>query len=80
MPTPQIHKATQMPEGELRRNLISLTTPRHRILRKASKQRGVADDDSFSFNADFQVRWGGWGGLRGCGVPISITPLTPPSC
>jgi hypothetical protein len=45
--------------------LISLTTPRHRILRKASKQRGVADDDSFSFNADFQVcvcgLWfGGW--------------------
>lgn len=44
-----------MPEAELRRNLISLTTPRHRILRKASKQRGVADDDSFTFNADFQV-------------------------
>ena len=52
----QIHKATQMPEAELRRNLISLSTKRHQILIKASKQRGVADDDTFTFNFDFTVR------------------------
>ncbi len=49
----EIQKATQMPEAELRRNLISLCTAKYRILRKASKGKGVTDDDSFTFNQDF---------------------------
>eukprot|EP00624_Nannochloropsis_granulata_P005841 evm.model.NODE_4175_length_6537_cov_28.057673.4 len=35
-----IHKATQIPENELRRNLISISTNKHRILRKTTKGKG----------------------------------------
>lgn len=64
-PNRQIHKATQIPEAELRRNLLSLSTKRHQILVKASKQRGVADDDAFTFNPEFTVRCGLRLGVRG---------------
>ena len=50
----RIRELTGVPDAELRRHLISLCTPRHRVLRKASKGKAIAgDDDSFSFNADF---------------------------
>jgi len=50
----QIRTLTQIPDMELRRHLISLCTPKHRILRKGSKGRGInSDDDTFTFNADF---------------------------
>jgi cullin 3 len=39
---------------ELRRHLISLCTPKHRILRKGSKGKGITnDDESFIFNDDY---------------------------
>ncbi|KAL3924372.1 MAG: hypothetical protein SGILL_001087 [Bacillariaceae sp.] len=50
----QIRTKTQIPDSELRRHLISLSTPKHRILKKGSKGRGISsDEDAFSFNADY---------------------------
>jgi cullin 3 len=52
----EIAEATNIPDGELRRHLISLCTPKHRILKKASKGKAIEDDDSFTFNADFTCK------------------------
>lgn len=49
----QIRDETQIPEEELRRHLVSLCTPKHRILRKGSKGKGIGDDDTFAYNAEF---------------------------
>ena len=49
----QIKAKTNIPDAELRRHLISLCTPKHRILRKASRGKAIADDDSFTFNKEF---------------------------
>lgn len=73
-----------MPEAELRRNLISLSTKRHQILIKASKQRGVADDDTFTFNPDFTVRLFlllvVWGDRDAAALlPVPSPPSRPPS-
>jgi cullin 3 len=39
---------------ELRRHLISLCTPKHRILRKGSKGKGISSDsDVFSYNDEY---------------------------
>jgi len=51
----KIRSATQIPDFELRRHLISLCTPKHRILIKGSKGKGISDDDdSFTFNVDYK--------------------------
>lgn len=53
----QIRSRTHIPDMELRRHLISLCTPKHRILRKGSKGRGItSDDDTFSFNVDYSSK------------------------
>ena len=50
----QIRSKTQIPDSELRRHLVSLCTPKHRILRKGSRGRGItSDDDTFTFNPDY---------------------------
>lgn len=50
----QIRTQTHIPDQELRRHLISLCTPKNRILKKASKGRGITtDDDKFTFNKDY---------------------------
>lgn len=50
----QIREATRVPDMELRRHLISLCTPKHRILRKGSRGKSIAsDDDSFTFNKEY---------------------------
>ena len=50
----QIRAETQIPDQELRRHLISLCTPKHRILKKGSKGKGItSDDDTFTFNFDY---------------------------
>lgn len=49
----QISTATGIPDAELRRHLISLTTPRHRILVKARKGKDIDSDDTFEFNEAF---------------------------
>uniref|UniRef100_A0A7S2W0A7 Cullin family profile domain-containing protein n=1 Tax=Rhizochromulina marina TaxID=1034831 RepID=A0A7S2W0A7_9STRA len=43
----------KIPDNDLRRHLISLCTPKHRILRKSSKGKNIADDDSFTFNPEY---------------------------
>jgi cullin 3 len=50
----QIRSKTHIPHSELRRHLVSLCTPKHRVLRKGSRGRGIAsDDDTFTFNPDY---------------------------
>lgn len=50
----QIRSKTHIPDSELRRHLVSLCTPKHRILRKGSRGRGItSDDDTFTFNPDY---------------------------
>lgn len=50
----QIRTQTHIPDQELRRHLISLCTPKNRVLKKASKGRGItSDDDKFTFNKDY---------------------------
>lgn len=50
----QIRTHTHVPDSELRRHLISLCTPKNRILRKGSKGRGItSDDDTFTFNTEY---------------------------
>lgn len=50
----QIRSQTQIPDQELRRHLISLCTPKNRILKKGSKGRGITSDmDMFTFNTDY---------------------------
>jgi Cullin, a subunit of E3 ubiquitin ligase len=51
----QIASKTSIPDLELQRHLISLCTPKYRILRKSSKGRGISgDDDSFSINDGYK--------------------------
>jgi len=42
-----------IPKQELRRHLVSLCTPKHRILCKESKGKSIEDNDSFTFNEEF---------------------------
>ena len=50
----QIRNETNIPEDELRRHLVSLCTPKHRILRKGSKGKAIfGDDDTFTYNAEY---------------------------
>jgi cullin 3 len=50
----QIRSQTHVPDSELRRHLISLCTPKNRIVRKGSKGKGItSDDDTFTFNTDY---------------------------
>lgn len=51
----QIASKTSIPDLELQRHLISLCTPKYRILRKSSKGRGISgDDDTFSINDGYK--------------------------
>lgn len=53
----EIRTKTQIPDSELRRHLISLCTPKHRILRKGSRGRGInSDDDTFTFNDEYSSK------------------------
>eukprot|EP01031_Cornospumella_fuschlensis_P028471 gene28471-34368_t len=49
----EIATQTEIPDLELRQHLLSLCTPKIKILSKASKGRGIEANDSFSVNADF---------------------------
>jgi cullin 3 len=53
----QIRLHTHIPDSELRRHLISLCTPKHRIIRKGSKGRGItSDEDTFTFNNEYSSK------------------------
>lgn len=49
----QITALTKIPNSELKRHLISLCTPKHRILLKRSKGKGLSADDIFKVNVGF---------------------------
>jgi cullin 3 len=51
-----IREQTGIPEMELRRHLLSLCTPKFKILNKLSKIKGIADDDSFTFNQSYSSK------------------------
>jgi len=54
----QIRSATQIPDMELRRHLISLCTPKHKILKKGSKGKAIAsDEDTFTYNPDYTSKF-----------------------
>lgn len=46
----EIRHRTSIPEIELRRHLLSLCTPKFKILNKSSKIKGIAENDLFTFN------------------------------
>ena len=52
-----IRNATNISESELRRHLLSLCTPKLKILKKFSKGKGIVDDDSFTFNDEFTSKF-----------------------
>jgi len=53
----EIRSKTHIPDQELRRHLISLCTPKNRILRKGSKGRGITSDkDTFTYNRDYSSK------------------------
>ena len=53
----EIRTKTQIPDSELRRHLISLCTPKYRILRKGNKGRGItSDEDVFTFNDEYKSK------------------------
>ena len=53
----QIREATRIPDMELRRHLISLCTPKHRILRKGSRGKSISsDNDTFTFNKEYKSK------------------------
>jgi cullin 3 len=45
-----------IPPLELRRHLVSLCTPKHKILKKASKGKGIEAGDSFTFNSEYSSK------------------------
>jgi len=49
----ELRKGSNIPEPELRRHLLSLCTPKLRLLHKSSKGRGIEDDDVFTVNREF---------------------------
>lgn len=51
-------------ESEMKRQLLSLATPKYMILKKSTKSKGVSLDDEFSVNEDFSSK------LRKIKVPL----------
>lgn len=49
----EIRDATEVPEHDLRRHLLSLCTQRIKILDKRSKTKSISEDDVFTFNEEF---------------------------
>jgi cullin 3 len=47
---------TQIPRNELKRHVVSLCTPKHRVLLKKSKGKGVSDDDAFKVNIKYSSK------------------------
>lgn len=60
----QIRDAVQIPEPELSRHLLSLCTPKFRVLCKSSKGKGISQDDCFTVNFSFTSK------LRKVKIPL----------
>lgn len=53
----EIKAASQIPEPEIRRHLLSLCTHKIRILKKSSKGKTIEDDDVITFNTEFDSKF-----------------------
>ncbi|RYG70266.1 hypothetical protein EON64_00630 [archaeon] len=53
----EIATQTEIPDLELRQHLLSLCTPKIKILAKASKGKGIEGNDTFSVNGDFTSKF-----------------------
>lgn len=52
-----IREVANIPEEELQRHLISLCTPKHRILKKASRGKAISgDSDTFTYNNNYSSK------------------------
>jgi len=51
-----IESATRIPEKELKRHLVSLCTPKHRILLKSTKGKIVSETCIFKINTEFSSK------------------------
>jgi len=60
----QIRNTLQISEPELLRHLLSLCTPKYRVLMKSSKGKGIAEGDTFSVNFGFTSK------LRRVKIPL----------
>lgn len=71
----QIRIHTRIPDTELRRHLISLCTPKNRILKKGLKGRSIlSDSDTFTFNNDYTSK------LKRVKIQlVKETSITPPA-
>jgi len=68
----EIIDVTKIPHIELKRHLVSLCTPKHRILQKKSKGKGLSNDDSFQVNELFLSK------LKRIRVPlVAMREITP---
>ena len=56
LPFEEIARATQIPKSELKRHLISICTPKHRILLKSTKGKGIAESSTFRVNVGFSTK------------------------
>eukprot|EP01038_Epipyxis_sp_PR26KG_P004921 gene4921-6884_t len=52
-----LQEGSRIPELELKRHLLSLCTPKLKILKKNSKGKGIENDDTFSFNEEFTSKF-----------------------
>lgn len=52
-----IRDATQIPELELKRHLLSLCTAKFKVLKKQSKGKGIEETDNFTFNREFNSKF-----------------------
>ena len=48
-----VRQACNIPEVEMRRHLLSLCTPKLRLVLKSPKGKGIEDDDTFKLNKEF---------------------------
>jgi len=53
----QIRELCDLPEIEFRRHLLSLCTPKLKILKKSPASKGIQDDDTFTFNDEFTSKF-----------------------
>ena len=53
----QIQEETDIPVSALRRHLLSLCTPKIKILSRESEEKTIGDEEVFSFNAGFTSKY-----------------------
>jgi len=60
----EIKKATNIPEAELERHILSLAHPKVRLLKKTPNNKSLADDHTFEYNTQYTSQ------LRRVKIPV----------